>query len=55
MTDRRDAIKHAFEHAAPDDVIMIAGKGHENYQILGTETIHFDDCEVVRDYWEGKK
>ena len=40
--------------AEPNDVILIAGKGHENYQILKNETIHFDDCEVVRDFWENR-
>ena len=51
ITDRKEAIEFALSHAEPDDVIMIAGKGHENYQILRDRTIHFDDCEVVRDYW----
>ena len=35
-----------------NDVIMIAGKGHENYQILADKTIHFDDREVVQEYWK---
>ncbi|MCH3914980.1 MAG: UDP-N-acetylmuramoyl-L-alanyl-D-glutamate--2,6-diaminopimelate ligase [Acidaminococcaceae bacterium] len=52
ITDRREGIYFALSHAAADDVIMIAGKGHENYQILGDKTIHFDDCEVVRDYFK---
>ncbi|MFA7068989.1 MAG: UDP-N-acetylmuramoyl-L-alanyl-D-glutamate--2,6-diaminopimelate ligase [Acidaminococcaceae bacterium] len=52
ITDRKEAIEFALSNADPDDVIMIAGKGHENYQILKNETIHFDDCEVVRDYWQ---
>jgi UDP-N-acetylmuramoyl-L-alanyl-D-glutamate--2,6-diaminopimelate ligase len=34
--------------AKPDDLILIAGKGHENYQILGNTRIHFDDREVAR-------
>jgi UDP-N-acetylmuramoyl-L-alanyl-D-glutamate--2,6-diaminopimelate ligase len=51
ITDRREAIEFAISHAGPDDVIMIAGKGHENYQILKDRTIHFDDGEVVRDFF----
>lgn len=54
VTDRKAAIFLAMSKAAADDVILIAGKGHENYQILKNETIHFDDCEVVREYWENK-
>jgi UDP-N-acetylmuramoyl-L-alanyl-D-glutamate--2,6-diaminopimelate ligase len=51
ITDRRQAIEFSISHASPDDVIMIAGKGHENYQILKDRTIHFDDGEVVRDFF----
>lgn len=54
IADRRAAIEYALAHAAADDVIMIAGKGHENYQILKDKTIHFDDREVVAEYWKGK-
>ena len=51
ISDRREAIQFAISHARPEDVIMIAGKGHENYQILKDRTIHFDDGEVVRDFF----
>ncbi len=54
VTDRREAINLALTKADANDVILIAGKGHENYQILKNETIHFDDCEVVRDFWQNK-
>ena len=47
--DRRQAIHRAIEMARPCDVVLIAGKGHEDYQILGTERIHFDDREVARE------
>lgn len=48
--DRKQAIHQAIDLAKPNDVIVVAGKGHEDYQILGTKTIHFDDREVVQDY-----
>jgi UDP-N-acetylmuramoyl-L-alanyl-D-glutamate--2,6-diaminopimelate ligase len=47
--DRRQAIQWAIEKAKKGDVVLIAGKGHEDYQILGTQKIHFDDREVARD------
>ena len=45
--DRAKAIAIAIHHAKPGDSILIAGKGHETYQILGTKTIHFSDVEVA--------
>ncbi|MCP5464032.1 MAG: UDP-N-acetylmuramoyl-L-alanyl-D-glutamate--2,6-diaminopimelate ligase [Deltaproteobacteria bacterium] len=47
--DRAKAIRLAIELKKPEDVVLIAGKGHEDYQILGTEKIHFDDREVARE------
>jgi UDP-N-acetylmuramoyl-L-alanyl-D-glutamate--2,6-diaminopimelate ligase len=49
MIDRAEAIRTAILQAQPGDGILIAGKGHEDYQILGTEKIHFDDREQARD------
>ena len=46
--DRRGAIQAAIAQAKPGDTILIAGKGHEDYQILGTEKIHFDDREEAQ-------
>ncbi len=48
IVDRREAIVTAVAMAAPDDIILVAGKGHETYQIIGTEKRHFDDREEVR-------
>ena len=47
IVDRRQAIFRAVEIARAGDIILILGKGHENYQILKNETIHFDDREVA--------
>lgn len=48
IPDRRSAIKQGIEIAAPRDIVIIAGKGHETYQILKDKTIQFDDSEVAR-------
>lgn len=48
MSDRATAIETAILEAKPGDGVLIAGKGHEDYQILGTEKIHFDDREQAR-------
>ena len=47
QADRRRAIAAAIEQAAPGDMVIIAGKGHEDYQVVGTKEIHFDDREVA--------
>ncbi|MDE6385240.1 MAG: UDP-N-acetylmuramoyl-L-alanyl-D-glutamate--2,6-diaminopimelate ligase [Eubacterium sp.] len=47
VENRKDAIRWAMENAQPDDIILLAGKGHETYQILPTGTIHFDEREAV--------
>jgi UDP-N-acetylmuramoyl-L-alanyl-D-glutamate--2,6-diaminopimelate ligase len=49
ITDRHDAIARALTFAAPDDVIVLAGKGHETYQIRGTIAYPFDEREIVRE------
>lgn len=43
VPDRREAIRHAFEQARPGDVVVIAGKGHEDYQVVGNQRLNFDD------------
>ena len=53
--DRELAIKEAYKLASSHDVVLVAGKGHENYQILANETIHFDDREKVREIFGDDK
>lgn len=48
IKDRRLAINEAIGLAMPGDVVVLAGKGHETYQIIGQETYHFDDAEEAR-------
>ncbi len=50
IADREQAIKHAIEIAGQGDIILVAGKGHEDYQILGDKVIHFDDKEITYKY-----
>ncbi len=45
ITDRRLAIARAIDDASDDDIIVIAGKGHESYQVIGDQIVHFDDRE----------
>jgi UDP-N-acetylmuramyl-tripeptide synthetase len=49
IADRRSAIGRAVAEARAGDLVLIAGKGHEDYQIIGRETFHFDDKEVARE------
>lgn len=46
--DRAEAIRTAFVALGPGDTLLVAGKGHENYQIMGERTLPFDDAEVLR-------
>jgi len=46
--DREKAIQKILNMAEPGDVVVLAGKGHETYQVLAHENIHFDDREMAR-------
>jgi UDP-N-acetylmuramoyl-L-alanyl-D-glutamate--2,6-diaminopimelate ligase len=52
ITERREAIRTAAMLAKPGDIILIAGKGHEDYQIIGTVKHHFDDREQIREAFD---
>lgn len=53
--DREKAINLAVRLAQPGDTLLVAGKGHEDYQIVGTEKRHFDDREILREAFGGKR
>ncbi len=55
IIDRKEAIGHAISIAKPEDSVIIAGKGHENYQIFPDRTIHFDDFEVALEFLNDRK
>ena len=55
ISDRGEAIRTAAMLARPGDIILLAGKGHENYQVIGTEKIHFDDREEIKKYFVNRK
>jgi len=52
ITDRKEGILKALAMANEGDLVLVAGKGHEDYQIIGKEKHHFDDEEVIRDYFK---
>ncbi len=56
IADRGDAIAAALEAADREDLVLLAGKGHENYQIIGTEKLPWDDASAARAAWDaGRK
>ena len=55
IPDRRLAIEHAISIARKNDVILLAGKGQEDYQIIGEEKIHFDEREIVEKILQKKE
>jgi len=54
IPDRREAIAHALSIGEKEDTILVAGKGHEDYQIIKDKVIHFDDAEVIREILKEK-
>ena len=52
ITDRRDAIRAAIGMAEDGDIILFAGKGHEDYQVVGHEKHHMDEREIVAEHIE---
>jgi len=48
--DRKTAIEWAIKHASPEDVVLVAGKGHEEYQLVGDQQLNFSDREVVQSF-----
>ncbi len=54
IPDRKEAIFKALSLGSSGDIILLAGKGHENYQIIGTQKIHFDEREIVREFFNKK-
>ncbi|MBI5183597.1 MAG: UDP-N-acetylmuramoyl-L-alanyl-D-glutamate--2,6-diaminopimelate ligase [Nitrospinae bacterium] len=54
ILDRHEAIEYGINKARPGDIVIIAGKGHETYQIIGNTMVHFDDREVAREVLRGK-
>ncbi|MBE6395111.1 MAG: UDP-N-acetylmuramoyl-L-alanyl-D-glutamate--2,6-diaminopimelate ligase, partial [Lentisphaerae bacterium] len=54
QSDRKAAIRRAFELAGPGDIVLIAGKGHENYQEINGVKYPFSDTEVVTDCFKGE-
>ena len=50
IPERKDAIEYAIKYAKDGDVIVLAGKGHEDYQVIDGVTIYLDEHRIVRDW-----
>lgn len=55
VTDRKEGILTAMRMAEPGDLVLVAGKGHEDYQIIGKVKHHFDDLEIIKEFYKGDK
>jgi UDP-N-acetylmuramoyl-L-alanyl-D-glutamate--2,6-diaminopimelate ligase len=49
IADRKAAIEYVMRTKEKEDVVIVAGKGHEEYQLVGDQTMEFDDAEVIRE------
>ena len=54
IIDRKEAIRYVIENGQPGDIIVLAGKGHEDYQEIGQQKYHLDEREVVAEILSGK-
>lgn len=54
IPDRKEAIAYAIHHGEPGDIIVLAGKGHENYQEIKGKKYPMDERDLIRDILEGK-
>ena len=54
ITDRKEAIIYALSKAKENDIVLLAGKGHETYQIIKGKKCHFDEREVIDEYLNGR-
>ena len=55
IANRAEAVRYALAHAKPDDIIVLAGKGHENYEIIGNQKLHQDEREIVAEFLANRK
>jgi len=55
ITDREEAIHRVLADAGPGDTVLLAGKGHETYQIIGKTKHHFDERAIVHDALAGRR
>lgn len=55
IPDRRDAIRSALSEASQGDIVLLAGKGHEQYQILGRDRVEFDEYGIVDEHFRHKR
>jgi UDP-N-acetylmuramoyl-L-alanyl-D-glutamate--2,6-diaminopimelate ligase len=55
IVDRKEAIERTVREAVPGDLILIAGKGHEKYQVIGERVLPFDDADVARTALERRR